>query len=233
MAHQKGAARKGPKGFYAVLAGVAIVGLVALGYAVKGGGAATEPVELTGMDDLSTLVQTAQGVAIGKPEAPVKMLVFSDFQCPYCGQFAAQVKPLLEANEVAQGKLHIVFYDFPLGGGHRHSFIAARAARCAGDQGKFWEYHDLLYGQQSRWSPKASTPMSDFEDYAGRLGLDVAAFKGCVNSDKYADVVTANRMLGLQLGVNGTPTVIVNGKRVARPLDYEFVSSMIAREAGA
>lgn len=233
MAHQKGAARKGPKGFYAVLAGVAIVGLIALGYAVRSGGAVTEPVELTGMDDLRTLVQTAQGVAIGSPEAPVKMLVFSDYQCPYCGQFAAQMKPLLEENEVAQGMLQVVFYDFPLGGGHRHSFIAARAARCAGDQGKFWEYHDLLYGQQSRWSPKPSTPMGDFEDFAQRIGLDVAEFKGCLNSDRHADVVTANRMLGLQLGVNATPTVIINGKRVPNALDYQNISAMIAREAGA
>jgi len=111
--------------------------------------------------------------------------------------------------------------------------VAARAARCAGDQGKFWEYHDLLFGQQSRWSTKPSVPIKQFEEYAAQLGLDTQAFGQCLNSDRHADVVSANRLLGEQLGVNGTPTVIINNKRVQRPLDYGELSELIEREAGA
>lgn len=234
---KKAGATKGTnlRAFYVVFAVVALAGIAALGYAVagRGGQVATEPVELAGMQDMRALVETAKGVTIGESSAPVKLIVFSDYQCPWCGVFASRVKPLLEANEVKAGKLQIVFYDFPLGGGHKHSFVAARAARCAADQGRFWEYHDVLFGQQSRWSAKAATPLAEFEEYAGELGLDPSAFEGCLKSDRYAEMVTANRLLGEALGVNATPTVIINNKRVSNPLDYEELSKQIAQEPGA
>lgn len=232
---KKGAAGgSGAKSFYMILAVVAVVGIGAIAYAVSGGGGApaTEPLTMPELSDMRVLVEKAKGVTIGDADAPVKMFVFSDYQCPYCGQFAAQMKPLLVENQVKEGKLQLVFYDFPLGGGHRHSFVAARAARCAGDQGKFWEYHDLLYGQQSRWSFKQATPMKDFEEFAAQVGLDQAEFNQCLRSDRHADVVTANRVLGEQLGVNATPTVIINNKRVRNPLDYRELSNLIAEEPG-
>src|SRR5690606_8784396 len=120
-----------------------------------------------------------------------QVVVFSDFMCPYCGQFTLQVERLLKENYAQTGKIHYVYYDFPLGGAHRHSFLAARAARCAGDQGKFWEYHDYLFGQQSEWSYKRNPPVGEFEDYAEALGLDRAAFSECLRSDRHADVVSA------------------------------------------
>src|SRR5690606_31043959 len=108
---------------------------------------------------------------------------------------------------------------------------AARAARCAGDQGRYWEYHDALYARQARWSGRSSTPLNDFEEYAAELGLDRAAFSACLRSDRHAEVVTANIMLGERLGVRGTPTVIVNGRRVER-WGYPELSELIKREAG-
>jgi len=233
---KRATATGGLKGFYAILAVVAIVGIVALVSVVakQGGAAATEPIPLPELTtDTRALVEMAKGVTIGESTAPVKLIVFSDYQCPWCGQFSSQVKPLLVENQVKAGKLQLVMYDFPLGGGHKYSFVAARAARCAGDQGKFWEYHDLLFGQQSRWSTKPSVPIKQFEEYAAQLGLDTQAFGQCLNSDRHADVVSANRLLGEQLGVNGTPTVIINNKRVQRPLDYGELSELIEREAGA
>lgn len=235
VARQKkaGSARQGNiKGFYLILGVVALVGIGGLGYAMRGGTAVTEPIDLSGITDIRELLERATPIEVGDRSAPVRMVVFSDFQCPYCGQFALQMKPQLQANQVADGTLHIAFYDFPLGGGHRHSFTASRAARCAGDQGKYWEYHDLLYGQQSRWSPKNATPLSDFEDYAEVVGLDRAEFSSCLRSDRHAEVVTANRLLGEQLGISGTPTVIVNNRRVANPLDFRAVSQLIEQELG-
>lgn len=238
MARQNGTGSGGQGGtkiFYVVLAVVAIVGVGALGYAMRGGSAVTEPVELTGIENVRDLVARAKPIEVGDPSAPARMVVFSDFQCPFCGQFALQMKPRLIENLVETGKLHIAFYDFPLGGGHRHSFTAARASRCAGDQGMYWEYHDLLYGQQSRWSPKPSTPLADFEEYAEMVGLDKAAFSSCLRSDRHAEEVTANRMLGEQLGVNGTPTVILNNRRIPgnMTLNYEAIAELIEGEAGA
>lgn len=228
-----GAAGQGSKAFYAILVAVALIGIGALGYAMRGGKAVTEPIDLSGIEDVGELMDRASPIELGDRSAPARMVVFSDFQCPYCGQFALQMKPQLESTQVEEGKLHIAFYDFPLGGGHRHSFAAARAARCAGDQGMYWEYQDVLYGQQSRWSPKASTPLSDFEDYAEVVGLDRSDFAACLRSDRHADVVTAGRMLGEQLGVNATPTVIINGRRISNPMDYNAVSEIIDQEQGA
>ncbi|HEX7090042.1 MAG TPA: DsbA family protein [Longimicrobiales bacterium] len=227
---------RGLRPFYLILGALAVVGLAALGYAVfaaGAGGAALEPIPVEGADDPRTLVARAEGVSLGDPSAPAKLLVFSDYQCPYCGQFAAQIAPLLKAEFVDSGMLELVYYDFPLAGVHRHSFLASRAARCAGEQGKFWEYHDVLFGEQSRWSASSRAPLDELEAYAERIGLDREQFGACLRSDRFADVVSANKLLGEQLGVTGTPTLILNGRRVTSWSNYAELKKLIEREAGA
>jgi protein-disulfide isomerase len=224
----------GLKRFYIVLGVVAVLGIAAIAFSVvrsNAGGAALEPVTIADSTDSRALYEKATGIQIGSATAPVKIVVFSDYQCPYCGQFASTIKPALVNDFVNTGKLQFVYYDFPLGGTHKYSFLAARAARCAGDQNKFWEYHDLLFGQQSEWSFSSGVPMAEFLKYATQAGVDSGPFEACLKSDKYADVVTANRMLGDQLGVNATPTVIINNRKVASPLDYDEISKLI-KESG-
>jgi protein-disulfide isomerase len=224
----------GMKRFYLVLGVIAVLGIAAIAFTVvrsRAGGAALEPVTIADSTDSRALYERATGMQIGSATAPVKIVVFSDYQCPYCGQFASTIKPALVNEFINAGKLQFVYYDFPLGGTHKYSFIAARAARCAGDQNKFWEYHDLLFGQQSEWSFSTGVPMAEFQKYATQAGVDGAAFEACLKSDKHADVVTANRMLGDQLGVNATPTVIINNRRVVSPLDSDEISKLI-RESG-
>ena len=123
--------------FYIVLAVVAVGGLAALGYAVLGGGgeAATEPVELEGVASARQLYERAKPEVLGDPSTPVKIVEFGDFQCPGCRSFAMQIKPVLKERFVDTGKAHFVYYDFPLMEIHPHAFLAARAARCAADQG--------------------------------------------------------------------------------------------------
>ena len=232
----KATKKSGVQPFYYVLGGLAAVGIIAIAFTVlrsRGGGAALEPVPLEGVSN-EQLVQTAQGVKLGQDNAPVKMLVFSDFMCPYCGTFAAQIEPQLKRDFIDRGTLQLVFYDFPLGGNHVHSFLAARAARCAGDQNKFWEYHDLLFGRLSQWGSATSPPVDRFVEYGAELGLDRDQLEACIKSDKYQDVVSASRMLGDALGVNATPTLIVNSKRVRSNigLDYAALSELINAEAG-
>lgn len=208
---------KAAKKFYWVLGLVAIAGIVALAMIVvrgRTGAAAMEPVAVEGVLDPQGLVERAQGVSVGPDDAPVKMLVFSDFQCPYCGTFALQVEPVLKQEFVAPGKLQIVYYDFPLGGSHRFSFLASRAARCAGDQDKFWEFHDILFARQSDWSFDANPPVNKFIDLGREVGITGNDFEKCVKSDKYQDVVSANRALGERLQVNATPTLFMNGRKV-------------------
>jgi len=214
--------------FYWVLGVVAVVGVAAVGYSVGSqslGSAATEPVMVEGLDDMTQLVALAQGVTKGDPDAPITIVEFADYSCPGCAQFALQIKPQMMLQFVETGKAKFVYYDFPLISIHPHSFLAARAARCANDQGKFWEYQDQLFRNQSNWAMKASVE-GDLMSFAEAVGLDQDGFEACLKSDAHADLVTANLRLAEELGINQTPTVLMSrGKGMARRLQgYDFAS---------
>lgn len=204
--------RSGTARFYLILGLVAAACIIALTYSLSSGrtsAATAEPVELD-IPDAQTLVQLAQGVQKGDPDAPVTILEFADYQCPACSQYAQMVAPQVDERLVQTGRAKYVFYDFPIVSGHPNSFLAARAARCAGDQDRYWEYHDHLFRTQGRWSSMGSV-VGTFVDYAEELGLDRGEFEACLRSDKFADVVTANLELGRQLGIPGTPSFLVRG----------------------
>jgi protein-disulfide isomerase len=219
------------KRFYYIFGAVAVIGIGVVGFNVGNSmlsSAVTAPVELDLADD-GALVELARGVTLGDPEAQVTVVEFGDYQCPGCGAFALSVKPQLEGTLVASGEVKFVYYDFPLISIHPNAFLAARAARCSGEQDSYWEYHETLFRNQSRWAA-ATMPASAFEDYAEEVGMDGAAFEACLNSEKYADVVTANMELGARMQVNGTPTVMVNANGETRTLfqnDFQTISSVI------
>lgn len=228
--------KPGLQPFYYVLGGLAVLGIIAIALTAvrsRGGGAALQPVPLEGLNN-EELISRAQGIKLGPDNAPAKLLVFSDFMCPYCGAFAMQIEPQLKSEFIDKGKLQLVFYDFPLGGAHVHSFLAARAARCAGDQDKFWDYHNLLFNRLSEWGGAQNPPVNQFISFAEQMGLDKDQFSSCLKSDKFQDVVSASRMLGDQLGVNATPTLILNGKRVRAEigLDWSALKELINAEPG-
>lgn len=213
------------KKIYFVLGAVAVIGIGVVAYSFGSStlsGAATAPVQVEGLENSERLVELAEGVTLGDENAPITIVEFGDYQCPGCGAFAQTVKPQVQLQLVEQGRAKFVFYDFPLVQIHPHAFLAARAARCAGEQDGYWDYHDLLFRMQARWSGQASA-IGSFQDYAASVGLDEGAFESCLQSDRYADVVTANMELGAQLGVSGTPTVMVNAggqvRRVAAAFD--------------
>jgi protein-disulfide isomerase len=171
-----------------------------------------------------------QGIAAGRADAPVVIHEFADFQCPACAQFAAFGTPHIKQRYVEPGIARYVHYDFPLISIHPHAFLAARAGRCANEQERFWDYHDLLYAEQRSWSGvEDALPM--FIEYAGRLGLDRRAFESCLRSDRYALEVTQNLRLGESLGVPGTPTLFINGRR-AEIRTLEDLDRLIQQEAG-
>ena len=230
------------KGFYLVLGVTAVIAAGALAWSVIGGGltsAATQPIVgiVEGeLEDLEALVGMATGVERGDPNAPITILEFGDFQCPACQQFATFVKPQIDLAYVDAGIARFVFHDYPLVSGHQHAFLAARAARCALDQGEqyFWPFHDQLFSHQSTWSFSSGPPMNAFEDYAATVGLDVGNFADCLDSDRFADVVSANMRLGMELGVSGTPTVFVSkgggmGIRVTRWNEFQGFQTVIER----
>lgn len=220
------------KRVYLILALVGVIGIAAVGYSVASnamGEAVTQPVPIEGSDDPARLVAIAEGVERGDPDASVTLLEFADYQCPGCGSFAMQVKPMVDMTYVDPGQVKFVFYDFPLEQ-HQNSFIAHRSARCAGDQDLYWEFHDALFGNQRSWSASGN-PIPLFLDYARDLGADVSSFESCVKSDRHAEVVSANALLGQQLGVSSTPTLMLSegsgmATRISSP-DFESVQRAI------
>jgi len=218
------------KKFYMILGLVAVIAVVAVGFSMRGGTAVSEPVDLGEITD-EDLVAMAEGVVFGDPEAPVTIMEFGDYQCPACASFALAVKPQVDLAYIETGQAKLVFHDFPLQM-HPHAFVAARAVRCAGDQDQYFAYHDAIFRNQQTWSPK-SNPVGDFVDIAGDVGLDQGAFRRCLESDRHAQVVSANQRLGERLGVGGTPTLFVHtGDGPAQRLGgFQFIDVQRAMEA--
>lgn len=155
----------------------------------------------------------------GDPDAPITIVEFSDFQCPFC----ARALPTLEELEREHGsKLKIVFKHFPLSI-HENAPLASRAALAAGEQGKFWDYHDMLLRSQTAWADKSEAQARKiFLDYAKSFELDLKKFEQALDSEKNAKIVTDDFALGASLGVQGTPAFFVNGVFVngARSASY-------------
>jgi protein-disulfide isomerase len=162
----------------------------------------------------------------GAASAPVTLVEFSDFHCPFCKQVLPTLTQLLARYP---GKVRLVFRDFPIDSLHPQARRAAEAARCAQDQGKFWEYHDLLFAE----APKA-TP-EDLSRFAQQVGLDLAKFESCLSGGVHRAAVQRDFDEGSRLGVNGTPAFFINGRSLtgAQPLEafVQVIEEELARPA--
>jgi protein-disulfide isomerase len=169
--------------------------------------------------------------ALGDAKAPVTLEEFGDFECPPCGV----LHPILKGIESEYGpaKVRIIFREFPLVPNHVHALAAARAAEAAGLQGRFWEMHDMIYEHQKEWH-EAFDVRPIFEGYAKSIGLDVQQFA----SDNTSEIVERRIFLdgkrGHSLGVQGTPTVFLNGNEVPfESLPPEKLKPLIDKELAA
>lgn len=163
----------------------------------------------------------ASDPALGSSSAPVTLVEFSDFQCPYC----RQVAPTLKQIRVKYGdKVRIVWKDFPLTQIHPQAFKAGEAGHCAADQGKFWEYHDRLFANQSALMP------SDLKQYAADIGLNAETFTACLDTSKHGERVRDGVAQGTGLGVNSTPTLYINGRLLSGAQPYENIATLIEEE---
>ncbi|MCQ3973465.1 MAG: DsbA family protein [Anaerolineae bacterium] len=172
------------------------------------------------------VVQTG-GHSKGPPEAPVVMVEYSDFQCPYCGRHAQEVAPRLEEAYIKNDQMRFVYKHFIVKG--QDSVAAALAAECAAEQNKFWEYHDLLFGRAGQVVFNAD----NLKAFAAELGLDMATFSPCFDSQKYLNVVEANSTEAKQLGIRGTPGFFVNDTPVAGAESLEYFQQLIEEKLGA
>ena len=146
---------------------------------------------------------------IGDQNATITIIEFSGYDCPYCAKFALETLPKILRNF----SVKVVFKDFPVHG----EVKAHEAANCAREQGKYWEYHEILFKKQAEWRKNESK----FIEYAKELGLNLSEFEACLDSGKYREEVLEDKEEGIKLGVRGTPTFFINGKMIAGAKPYE------------
>ena len=161
--------------------------------------------------------RVADAPMLGRPEAPVTIVEFSDYQCPFCQRFFATTLPELKRDYIETGKVRYVFRDFPLDHLHAQARKAAEAAHCAGEQGKFWEMHDVMF--QNR----ATLGAPQLIEYSRRIGLDVAAFEACLASGRYAARIERGLTDGAAAGVRGTPSFVVGKSQSGDTVEGTFI----------
>lgn len=176
---------------------------------------------ITHFQPLRMQVVTEGHPSHGPADAPVTIVEFSDFECPYCRAMLGTIK---NVQENYGEQVRLVYRQFPLNSIHPNAQRAAEASLCANEQGKFWEMHDLMFGDQSGLSVEALTQK------AASLALDGTTFETCLSSNKYAEHVKQDVMDGTVVGVTGTPAVFINGRPLVGNVPYDDVAQIIDDE---
>ncbi len=166
----------------------------------------------------------SSGSVIGAADAPVQLVVFSDFQCPYCKQFADSARAVMARHP---GRIRMVFRHRPIESIHPHATAAARAAVCADRAGRFEQMHDALFGAQD------SIGVLPWEEFVARAGIeDTASFSACQSSELPAATLARDRKAADELGVSGTPVVLVNGIKVLGMPQRSVLDSLVSLPIG-
>jgi protein-disulfide isomerase len=216
------ATETGVKRFYALFAVLAVAGLAVLAYLLLKPSTISIPANVTVQaSDTSGF----RGYLKGSSDAPVEITEFADYQCPFCQTFATLQMPTIEDRLIKAGRLRWRYRDFPLQQ-HPYARLAAHAAACADEQGKYWEMHERIYDGQAEWSgARDATPL--FRNYARAAGLDVGRYDACMKSGKYAGRIQASHNEGVQLGVSSTPTLLVGNRLYRGRLDSDAIIRMV------
>ena len=165
------------------------------------------------------------GASRGSVKAPVTLIEFSDFRCSFCRKYWQTTLPLLDKKYISTGKVRFIYRHFAVFG--KPSEVAAQAAECAGEQAKFWEYHDKLFA--SAGSPLAFTD-GKLKGYAKELGLKSQAFDQCLDSGKHLKKVESETTIASLLGARGTPAFLLNGQLIVGAQPFEVFESLIEEE---
>ena len=159
--------------------------------------------------------------SMGPSDAPITLVEFSDFECPYCSRVLPSLDKVMENYG---DSVRLVFRQFPLNSIHPRAQKAAEASLCANDQGKFWEMHDAMFDEQK------SLGVDQLKEKAARLGLDTEQFNGCLDGDDFAPEVAADLAAGAAAGVTGTPAMFLNGRFVNGAVPYEQLAEIVDEE---
>jgi protein-disulfide isomerase len=178
----------------------------------------------TGIVDVSA----GDDTVLGKSNAKVTIIEFSDYQCSYCERFYSQTFSQIKTNYIDTGKVKFVYRDFPLSSIHPMAQKAAEASECADEQGKFWEYQDTLFSKQDEWTTADTTAdLTKLKDYAKGLSLDSSKFDTCLDSGKYQKEVEKDEQDGIAAGVQGTPAFFINGQLLSGAQPYSAFQTAI------
>lgn len=170
-----------------------------------------------------------QGMSIGDPNAPVKVVEYSDYQCPYCKAFHTDYMPGLVKDQISTGKVYFTYVPFEVIG--PESNTAAEGALCAGDQNKFWQLHDVFFANQgSENSGKFSEKR--VQAMAQTVSLDMTKFNQCFSSHKYQTQLTQYQLAAQKLGVTGTPSFTINGKLISYTQQKDIINQINAAVNG-
>jgi len=202
-------------------------------YMTMGGSRTGTPVLPTDQTaDAATPVEapspTDRDVILGDADAPVSIVLYEDFQCPYCVQFFDETEKQIRTAYVETGKAKIVYRHFPLTSIHPSATPAAEASECAKDQGKFWEFHDAILTSESAAVNETSLTPALYTQVAKDLGLDMAKFSSCVSNRDHKDFVAAQATEATtKYGVNSTPTIFVNDQKVEGAYPFATFQQLI------
>lgn len=168
---------------------------------------------------------------LGEENAPVSLVIFSDFECPFCSAFYTDALPQIKEEYIDTGKAKLYFRHFPLTSIHPNAQLAAEASECVNEQGQFWNYHDLLFENQQEWAALTGDAVNEkFTEYATSLGLNSDSFQECLTSGKFTENVNKDLEEGAAAGVDGTPATFINGYLTVGAVPYEqFKAEIDAR----
>lgn len=176
-------------------------------------------------------VSADDDAVLGNPDAPVTIIEFSDFQCPFCRKFWKETIPQIKKDYLLTGKAKLVYRDFPLTQIHPGATPAAEGAECAKEQGKFWEMHDAIFEEQEKQgSGTVQFTADDVKKWAAKIGLNTSKFNQCLDSGKYKQEVEKDIADGSAAGVTGTPAVFVNGRLIVGAQPFAAFKAVIDEE---
>ncbi len=215
-------APNGMKRFYLALAAVAVIGIGVL-VALSRRPTVSIPVNAT--------VQASDtagfhGYILGSADAPVEVTVYADYQCPACGGYDAVQFPTVRERLIATGRVRWRYRDFPLDNIHPQARIAAHAAACADEQGKYWEMHRFIYEAQNDWAFKPNA-VSELRSLAKPIGIDMGKYDACMESARYAGRIQASFDEGMKVGVPSTPTFVIGGRMLSGGIPYDALKRIV------
>ena len=165
---------------------------------------------------------------LGSPDAKVLMIEFGDYQCPSCRMFWKDIEPRLKKEYIDTGKVKLVFRDFPLMQIHPEALLAAMAVDCAGEQQKYWQYHDKVFREQyNKGDDIVRMKAADLKKWAKDISIDQAKFDQCLDSEKFKNEVLNDKADGDAAGVQGTPTFFINGRIMGGAQQYPEYKKLI------